>query len=266
MTSRPLLFGVIDGYASEGGFDVPGGIATCYAPAVGLGRVASPGNGDDLWSNYEAVFRAAKAIGLDGVALTVEWARVAPHYDTVDHAAWERYREMLTSARAAGLEVSITVVGEVWPSWLGQEAWLLPWVEDEFALHVERLMTTLGDLIHSVRLFTRDVASDGFLHGAIPPWRTRARDDARDALAAIERMSGRAAARPDVASKVRRTKDVLAQLPESVWSTVLARQDEFDEIHIATLLPGDGPTALDAYLLRRGDTGYEGELPAALRR
>ena len=266
MTSRPLLFGVIDGYASEGGFDVAGGIATCYAPAVGLGRVASPGNGDDLWSNYAAIFRAAQEIGLDGVSLTVEWARVAPRYDTVDHAAWGRYREMLSSARETGLEVSVTVIGEVWPAWLGQEAWLLPWVEDEFAAHVERLMNTLGDLVSSVRLFSRDLATDGFLYGVIPPWRTRAREDARDAAAAIARMSEQAASRSDVASKLRRTKDVLAQLPESVWSTVLARQEEFDEIHIATLLPGDGPTALGASLLRRGEGGYVGQLPTTLRR
>ncbi len=266
MTSRPLLFGVIDGYASEGGFDVPGGIGTCYAPAIGLGRVASPRDGDDLWNNYESIFSAAKAIGLDGVAVTVEWARVAPRYDAVDVAAWARYREMLLAARDAGLAVSVTVVGEAWPAWLGQEAWLLPWVEDEFVVHAERLMTTLGDLIDSIRLFTRDLAADGFLHGVIPPWRTRAREDARDALLAIDRMCDRAASHPDVASKLRRVKDVPAQLPDAVWSTVLARQNEFDEIHIATLLPGDGPTALDTYLLRRSETGYVGELPAALRR
>ena len=266
MSSRPLLFGVIDGYASEGGFDVPGGIGTCYAPAIGLGRVGSPGVGDDFWNSYEPVFHAAREIGLDGIALSVEWARVAPRYDTVDSAAWANYRDILSTARSSGLEVSVTVVGEAWPSWLGQEAWLLPWVEEEFASHVDRLMTNLGDLIGSIRLFTRDLAADGFTYGVIPPWRTRARDDAQDAARAIDRMEKTAASRPDVAPKLRRTKDVLAQLPESVWSTVLARSDQFDEIHIATLLPGDGPTALDASLLRRSEAGYVGELPAALRR
>lgn len=266
MSSRPLLYGVIDGYASEGGFDVPGGLATCYAPAVGLGRVTSPAAADGFWENYSDVFRAAKEIGLDGVALSIEWARVAPRYDTVDTAAWEQYRSMITSARDMGLQVSVTVVGEVWPSWLGQEAWLLPWVEEEFAAHLDRLMHHVGDLVSSVRLFTRDLATDGFIHGVIPPWRTRAREDARDAAAAIARMEHAALSRSDVATKTRRIKDVLAQLPESVWSTVLAKSDQYDEIHIATLLPGSGPTEHDVSLLTLGENGYVGALPAALRR
>ena len=266
MTSLPLVLGVIDGYASEGGYDVPGGIATNYSPAIGLGRVSSPGHGDNFWRDYELVFRAAREIGLDGVAMTVEWARVAPRYDTVDAAAWAHYRTILSSARENGLHVAVNVVGEAWPAWLGQEAWLLPWVEDVFDTHVARLMDTVGDLISSVRIFTRDLASDGFLYGVIPPWRHRARDDGRDARAAIERMTSRALARPDVAARTRRVKDVVAHLPDAVWSTVLERRGEYDELHVATLLPGDGPTAHDSYLLHRDGEGYTGSLPAALRR
>ena len=266
MSTSPLLYGVIDGYASEGGYDVPGGIATNYSPAIGLGRVGSPGNGDNFWRDYDAVFRAAREIGLDGVAITVEWARVAPRYDTVDTNAWEHYRTMMRSARELGLHVGVNVVSEAWPAWLGQEAWLLPWVEEEFDAHVQRLMDTLGEFLTSVRIFTRDLAGDGFLHGVVPPWRTRAREDARDASAAIARMTSRAQSRPDIAARTRRVKDVVAQLPDSVWSTVLERRDEYDEIHIATLLPGEGPTAHDTYLLRRDGEKFVGALPNALRR
>ena len=266
MSSAPLVLGVIDGYASEGGYDVPGGIPTCYSPAVGLGRVTSPGSGDGLWENYVDVFRAARRAGLDGIALTVEWARVAPRYNVIDVAAWEHYEAMMNSANFHGLKVSVTVIGNVWPAWLGQEAWLLPWVEEAFAEHVERVVGRFGERIVSLRLFARDLIDDGFRRGTIPPWRTRARDDARDASLAIDRMVADAIARPEVGSLIRRVKDVPASLPADTWSTVLAHRHDYDEIHVATLLPGAGPTVRESSVLRVVNGELVGELPSALRR
>jgi hypothetical protein len=264
--SAPLVLGVIDGYASEGGYDVPGGIATCYSPAVGLGRVTSPGLGDGLWDNYESAFRAARRAGFDGIAMTVEWSRVAPRYNVEDLAAWEHYEKMMNTAVWQGLSVSVNVVGSVWPAWLGQEAWLLPWVEEAFAEHLDRVVARYGERIASLRLFTRDVVDEGFRRGTMPPWRTRARDDARDAALAIERMVATAMALPYVGPLVRRVKDVPASLPADTWPTVLARRDDYDEIHVATLLPGAGPTARESSVLRLVEGEYVGELPDALRR
>ena len=82
------ILAALDGYAVEGGLDTPDGPATCYAPTIALGRHAGPGPGEDLWHDYESVVDAARALAIDGLRLSVEWARVEPHPGEIDDEAW----------------------------------------------------------------------------------------------------------------------------------------------------------------------------------
>ncbi|MEI6736491.1 MAG: hypothetical protein WCL31_06180, partial [Actinomycetes bacterium] len=107
MAALPPLLATLDVYAVEGGFDVPGGIATCYSPAIGLWRLAGPGEAANLWRDYELAIAQVPALGLDGIRLTVEWTRVEPRADVVDVSAWERYRDVIRFAKSLDLYVSV---------------------------------------------------------------------------------------------------------------------------------------------------------------
>jgi beta-glucosidase/6-phospho-beta-glucosidase/beta-galactosidase len=140
MTDRPRLFVTLEGYAVEGGFDQVGEPATCYSPAIALGRQRGPGGADDLWRQYESVLDFVPGLGFDGVRLSVEWTRIEPRADEIDTAALSRYRAVARHARSLGLEVTVALIDAVWPAWLGQEAWLLPWAAPDALAHGERVV------------------------------------------------------------------------------------------------------------------------------
>ena len=192
MTTRPKLLVTLEGYAAEGGLDVAGAPATCYRPTIALARHEGPGEGEDLWHDYEAVVDLVVATGLDGIRLGVEWARIEPRRGVVDDAALLRYRRVARYARARGLMVTLAIVDAAWPSWLGLEAWLLPWVVPHVLEHVGRVVDYLGADVTGVVIFTDPdgLATRGYVEGSAPPWRRGAHVDAafaRDQIASIAR-------------------------------------------------------------------------------
>ena len=267
MESLPPLLATLDGYAVEGGFDVPGGIATCYSPAIGLGRVHGPGSAAALWEHYEEAIDAASTLGLDGVRLTIEWARVEPRADVIDEDAWRRYQAVVDRAKEKGLVVTAVIVDAVWPAWLGPEAWLLPWVRPAFDRHVARFAEHLGSRIDGVVSFAqRDALVDtGYLRGTTPPWRKRERADAQEARRSLEAMDALVQANATLGPKVRRNwHEIPAKLPASAWPAVVAEAKRASEVHIKSLVRGGGPTASTSGLLSFRDGAAHGEPPAAL--
>ena len=117
VSTRPRTLVTLEGYAVEGGYDVAGGPATCYAPRIALGRQLGPGASDELWRDYEAVFDLAASVGLEGLRVTLEWARLEPRRGYLDDEAARRYEAMLAHARARGLWVTVVLVDAVWPAW-----------------------------------------------------------------------------------------------------------------------------------------------------
>ncbi|HEV2426880.1 MAG TPA: hypothetical protein VGS61_01535, partial [Acidimicrobiales bacterium] len=140
-TTRVLA--TLEGYSVEGGLDVAGGPATCFAPTIALGRHPGPGDAAGLWRGYEEVVDAAAGHGVTGIALGVEWARVEPHRGAVDAAALARYAAVAERARSLGVDVTVTLVDAAWPAWLGLEAWLLPWVVPHYLEHAARVAAAL---------------------------------------------------------------------------------------------------------------------------
>jgi beta-glucosidase/6-phospho-beta-glucosidase/beta-galactosidase len=246
MAALPPLLATLDGYAVEGGFDVPGGIATCYSPAIGLGRLAGPGEAANLWRDYELAIAQVPALGLDGIRLTVEWTRVEPRADVVDVSAWERYRDVIRFAKSLDLYVSVAVVDSVWPAWLGAEAWLMPWVRTAFSQHLDNFANALGSEVDSVVPFTHgpDLVESGFLRGTIPPWRKRERADAADArlsmASMIESVASHGVLGPLVCIDGR---EIPAQLPESAWPAVVSEAQHASEVYVKSLVRGMGPTS-----------------------
>jgi beta-glucosidase/6-phospho-beta-glucosidase/beta-galactosidase len=271
VTTGARLFVTLEGYAVEGGFDRAGEPATCYSPTIALGRHAGPGAAADLWRHYETVLDFVPELGFDGVRLGVEWARVEPRADEVDETALARYLEVARHARSLDLDVTVALVDAVWPAWLGQEAWLLPWVVPHVINHARRVVEFFGDTVTGALAFAQpeELVTRGYLNASAPPWRRSALADASFAHAQIERIT-----------EALRTDDLVgAKLVESSAVTSLdvapedlvAARDSFtgSEIYVRSLLRGTGPTRVsEGLLVQHGDewrVHASEELLAALR-
>lgn len=229
----------LDGYAVEGGLDGRGRPATCYAPTIALGRHEGPGEAAGLWARYEEVLDAAAGLGLAGVALSVEWARVEPNPGEVDGAALARYRAAVEHARSLGLLVTVRLVTSAWPSWLGPEAWILPWVVPHALAHAARVADALGDAPTGWVVFAdpTGLVAGGYLEGTRPPWRRRARAEAalaRRQLAGIAGAVGATTIGPRL---------VEARTVELDPVALARARGARGELHVRSLVRGAGPSA-----------------------
>ena len=248
MTSRPLVLATLEGYSGEGGFDRPYEPATCFSPTISLGRHAGPGAADELWQDYERVLDLAATLGLDGVRLGLEWARLEPHRDQFDEVAFARYREVIGYAKSRGLRVSVATIGEAWPAWLGLEAWLLPWVAPRVATYVRRVVSTLAGDLDGVVLFAdpERIVRRGFLEGTAPPWRRGALLDYESASAQVQRIIADLGEDAEVGSLlVPRTHTI--DLDQVALAEALA--SDVSEVYLRALVKGKGPTAAARGLL-----------------
>jgi len=244
---------------------------TCYVPRIALGRQSGPGTTDDLWHDYEKVLGFVPALGFDGVRLTLEWARVEPRQGQVDDAALTRYRDVIRFARSLGLDVTIVLVDAVWPSWLGQEAWLLPWVVPHVLAHARRVVSAFESDATGVIVFAQpsELVSSGFLHATAPPWRRGAQKEARFAGAQIEHIVATLRGDPDVGPRLVSASATidLARGPEDLLEA--RNVTNVDELYVRSLLRGSGPTCVsEGLLVRRGDewrVGASAALLSALR-
>jgi beta-glucosidase/6-phospho-beta-glucosidase/beta-galactosidase len=255
MTERARLFVTLEGYAVEGGFDRGGEPMTCYSPTIALGRHPGPGAADNLWRDYERVLDLVPGLGFDGVRLTVEWARLEPCDGIIDDAAVHRYQEVVRHARSLGLLVTIAIVDGVWPSWLGQEAWLLPWVVPHVLDHARRMVTTFADDASGFIVFAKpkELVTRGFLVGAAPPWRKSALKDASFANAQIDRIAA-TLANDDVVGPRLVGRSAAVSLDAAPEDLVNARQaSDVDELYVRSLLRGSGPTSVSVGLLAYRD-------------
>lgn len=268
MTSRPRLFVTLEGYAVEGGFDQVGGPATCYSPAIALGWHQGPGAADDLWHDYERVLDFVPGLGFDGVRLTVEWTRIEPRADEIDTAALSRYLDVVRHARSLGLDVTVTLIDAVWPAWLGQEAWLLPWAMPYVLAHGRRVVEHLGDDITGVQIFAQpdELVANGYLRGSAPPWRRSALLDASFANAQIGRIVEQLHDDDLVGPKLVASSSVLTLdlAPEDL--TAARNSSEDSELYVRSLVRGTGPSGVSAGLLVQHANQWRVSAPEELLR
>ncbi len=240
----------------EGGYDRPYEPATCYSPTVALGRHEGPGDAADLWNDYEKVVALVPSMGLDGVRLNVEWARIEPHYGQFDHVALERYVNVARRARSLDLAVTVALVDAAWPAWLGLEAWLLPWVEEAMLTHSRRVAAAFEGVATGVVVFANESAlvKGGYLDATRPPWRRGAKNDAAFASAQLARITETLRADPVVGPLLVRTWRTLT-LSSSLDAVRRARSAALDgnDLYVRSLVRGAGPTSAPTGLLARRD-------------
>lgn len=247
----------LEGYAVEGGFDRPYEPATNYSPTIALGRHAGPGDAEGLWDDYEKVMDLAASMGLAGVRLTLEWARIEPRRGRVDTGALDRYANVVRHARRLGLDVTVVLFDAAWPSWLGLEAWLLPWVVPHVLAHARRVVGHISGDVTGLVVFANPalLVEGGFLRGEGPPWRSREVEDARAAKGQIERIVGELETDDAVAALlVGSSAEVSLELSATQIAAFRDRATDLDEVYARSLVRGRGPSAVARGLLtREGD-------------
>jgi beta-glucosidase len=245
----------------EGGLDGPHQPATCYRPTIALGRHAGPGDAEELWHEYEQVLDVAATLGVDGVRLSVEWARVEPRRGEIDTAALERYARVARHAASLGFGVTAVIVDAAWPAWLGLEAWLLPWVVPRLVDQARRVVETLESLSGVVIFASADeLVTGGFVESSSPPWRRAARADASLARKQIDSILATLAQDPLVGPKiVASTRTVSLARPPRDVATSLRDAADVDEVYLRSLVKGRGPTQSLAGLLVKGEGGWRVE-------
>lgn len=246
----------------EGGFDEPYQPATCFRPTIALGRHAGPGDADGLWRDYERVLDLVPTMGFDGVRLSVEWARVEPRRDEVDHAALERYAEVARYAQNLGLGVTVVIVDAAWPAWLGLEAWLLPWVVPRVIAQANRVVSSIS-IANGVVIFANPLALvAGYLEASAPPWRSGARVDADLARAQISSIAATLRDDPIVGPNIVRSSTSVS-VDQPLAQIVAALETDSDETYVRSLVRGHGPSASTGLLEKRAD-GWRVNAPSEL--
>ncbi len=261
------MLATLDGYAVEGGLDRPGEPATCWRPTIALGRHAGPGEARDLWTHYETVIDVAAAMGLDGIRLDLEWARIEPRRGAIDETALARYRAVIGHARSSGLDVTGVLVDAAWPAWLGLEAWLLPWVEPRLVAHARVIAGELRDLLTGLVIFAdpEGIVARGFVEGTAPPWRHGASADAAFAAAQVSRIEAALRA-DDLAGPlvVGATRTISLERPAVEVAAALATP-ALEEVYLRSLVRGAGPTAAPIGLVTCDQGEWRADVPAGLR-
>jgi beta-glucosidase/6-phospho-beta-glucosidase/beta-galactosidase len=254
MKPSALVLGTLEGYSVEGGYDRVHEPASIYSPTISLGRHPGPGDGAGLWTDYEQLLDQVGPLGLDGICLTPEWTRIEPRQGHLDEQALTRYRDVAAYAKTRGLHVTIKLVDQVWPAWLGMEAWLMPWVGPCFIEHAKRVMSVLCDVSDSLIVFGdgEGLVQRGFLEETAPPWRRGAKEDALSALEHVQALEHELRSDSTLGPKVVPTfTTIRSDQPDELQR--LLQADEFSEIHIATLVRGSGPVASTTGMLSRRD-------------
>ncbi|MDH3707372.1 MAG: family 1 glycosylhydrolase [Acidimicrobiia bacterium] len=151
------------------------------------GRAPRSGEGSGFGTNHADDLAGLAELGLTHQRITVEWARIAPRPNQIDGGAIEHYRQILRSARDAGVEPWVTLVHGSLPGWFGDDE---RGFRDErgvkltWARHVDRVAEALDDLVAGWVPIEDPVgmALRGHLLGTRPPGRSDP-EVARDAVA-----------------------------------------------------------------------------------
>jgi beta-glucosidase len=101
----------------------------------------------DWWQHAEQDFDRMAHLGLNAHRMSLEWSRIEPEPGRFDHAALDRYRQMLGGLRDRGIEPLVTLHHFTEPLWLTRiRGWENGASVAFFRRYAERAVAALGDL------------------------------------------------------------------------------------------------------------------------
>ncbi len=113
------------------------------------GNAPISGDGNGFAQRFAEDFQILAALGLDHHRLSIEWARIEPERGVHDSEAIAHYRDVLSTARTAGITPWVCLHHFTLPKWFADIGGFL--VEDNrttyWLRHVEFVAETFGDLV-----------------------------------------------------------------------------------------------------------------------
>ncbi len=167
------LGAVAAGHRVEGDLNGPGQPANNWVWWERRGLAPPVGTAGRFWREPEKTLDQAVATGCRWIALSVEWARIAPAPGVTEHGALDQYRRILEGCRERGLEPHVCLLHLSHPAWLGEEFWLTPGSPDRFAAHVAEVVEALAPAcdhwtpVHD----PAGLVFEGWIVGTAPPGR-----------------------------------------------------------------------------------------------
>lgn len=132
------------------------------------------GDACDSWNRWRDDVALLADLGLNAYRFSIEWARVEPEPGRYDAHAIGRYREMIETLQAAGIEPLVTLHHFTNPQWLADTSgWHTPDVVDRFAAYAGRMGRELRGLVTWWVTINEPgmVAMKAYLDGSWPPFR-----------------------------------------------------------------------------------------------
>ena len=170
---------------------------TGVAPTADWHRWIQSGNappaddGIGFASSWRDDLALLASLGVDEIAVTLEWARLWPTADRPDEGAVEHHRDLLTEIRGHGIAAWACLVDGSLPGWFADDE--RGFTDDRsrrllWPRHVDWVGETFGDIVDGWITQREPVqwAAWGHLLGAVPPARQRRRDADRAVAAALD--------------------------------------------------------------------------------
>ena len=131
------------------------------------------GRACEWWAGrYEEDFDRALDMHNNALRFSIEWSRIEPQIDQWDHAALDRYREMLKALLARGLQPMVTLHHFSNPLWLvDRGGWQWQDAPMRFEKYVRHIVGALGDLCTLWCTINEPIvlAAQGYSLGRWPP-------------------------------------------------------------------------------------------------
>lgn len=132
-------------------------------------RVLTPrGRATDFWNRYPEDVGLARSLGCSAFRFSIAWSRVEPSPGQFNDAAFDHYRRLIETIRAAGMEPILTLHHFTWPLHVEARGGM---IADDFpaifARYVAEVVNRLGRLVRYWITFNEPTQ---LIYGYIKPW------------------------------------------------------------------------------------------------
>ncbi|HEV2581120.1 MAG TPA: family 1 glycosylhydrolase [Ktedonobacteraceae bacterium] len=122
----------------------------------------------DFWNRYPEDVKLARDLGCKVFRFSLAWSRLEPSPGQFDDAAFEHYRQVIETIRAAGMEPLMTLHHFTWPVHVEQRGGLIGKDFPEiYTSYVSEVVKRLGPLVHYWLTFNEPTQ---LIYGYIKPW------------------------------------------------------------------------------------------------
>lgn len=139
------------------------------------GRAPASGRGTDFATHFADDFARLTELGITNHRLSVNWARVQPAVGETDELEVQRYRQILTAGRDAGLRIWVTLLHGAIPQWFAAEdGFAGPRAADRWESWVRVAAERFADVAGGWMPVNNPAgfAVKGYLNGSFPPGHT----------------------------------------------------------------------------------------------